>query len=129
MATPRSRSGKGVDARAATLSYYRSKAKAGLPGARGVSGGAGVPREYDGALRRHRGGARRVAQSRHGLRRRCGVVRRRRGACYKAAVDAVRLSCPRGLNDEYVLGHVGILGTLCADGAPDVAASVRAVCA
>ena len=50
-------------------------------------------------------------------------------ACYKAAVDAVRLSCPRGINDEFVLGHVGMLGALCAEGAPDVAASVRSVCA
>ena len=49
--------------------------------------------------------------------------------CYKAAVDAVRLSCPRGISDEFVLGHVGMLGALCADGAPDVAASVRSVCA
>ena len=42
-------------------------------------------------------------------------------ACYKAAVDAVRLSCPRGISDEFVLGHVGMLGALCAEGAPDVA--------
>ena len=46
-------------------------------------------------------------------------------ACYKAAVDAVRLSCPRGISDEFVLGHVGMLGALCAQGVPDVAASVR----
>ena len=50
-------------------------------------------------------------------------------ACYKAAVDAVRLSCPRGISDEFVLGHVGMLGALCADGVPDVAASVRSACA
>ena len=50
-------------------------------------------------------------------------------ACYKAAVDAVRLSCPRGINDEHVLAHLGILASLCAQGAPDVAASVRAACA
>ena len=49
--------------------------------------------------------------------------------CYKAAVDAVRLSCPRGINDEHVMDHLKILASLCAQGAPDVAASVRAACA
>ena len=50
--------------------------------------------------------------------------------CYKAAVDAVRLSCPRGINDEHVMDHLKILAGICAAApASDVAASVRAACA
>ena len=123
---------KGVDARAATLSYYRSKAKAGLPGAREALAAEMVFRaettaRFDAIAAAH-------GTSTGLLYWDDDVVDvasfdDATWDCYKAAVDAVRLSCPRGLNDEYVLGHVGILGTLCAEGAPDVAASVRTACA
>ena len=50
--------------------------------------------------------------------------------CYKAAVDAVRLSCPRGINDEHVMDHLKILAGICAaEPASDVASTVRSVCA
>ena len=120
----------GVDARTATLSYYRSKAKAGLPGAREA---------YLAELAFRAETAARFAA----IAAKCGssatllkgvpvnvaVFTDDVWQCYKDAVDAVRLSCPRGLNDEHVLGHVGMLGALCAQGVPDVAASVRSVCA
>ena len=37
--------------------------------------------------------------------------------CYKAAVDAVRLSCPRGINDEHVMDHLKVLAALCYEDA------------
>ena len=120
----------GVDARTATLSYYRSKAKAGLPGAREA-----YPAEL--AFRAETAARFDAIAAKSG-----SAAMLLKGApvdvagftddvwqCYKDAVDAVRLSCPRGINDEHVLGHVGMLGALCAEGAPDVAASVRAACA
>ncbi len=134
---------KGVDARQATLSYYRSRAKAGLPGAREAYL-AELAFRTETSVRFDA-----IAHA-HGVVVDVDVVHRGRGfdaishpsvavdvesftdetwACYKAAVDAVRLSCPRGISDEFVLGHVGMLGALCAQGAPDVAASVRSVCA
>ena len=120
----------GVDARAATLSYYRSKAKAGLPGAREAylaelafrtetaARFAAIAAAHGASTSLVTGFAVDVASFDDAA-----------WACYKAAVDAVRLSCPRGISDEFVLGHVGMLGALCAEGAPDVAASVRAACA
>ena len=119
---------KGVDARRATLSYYLSKARAGLPGAREAL-------DAELAFRTETTMRFEAIAAAHGTSLVKGVAvdvasfDDKTWACYKAAVDAVRLSCPRGLNDEYVLGHVGILGTLCAEGAPDVAASVRTACA
>ena len=118
----------GVDARDATLSYHRSKAKAGLPGAREA---------YLAELAFRTETATRFAAiaAAHGTSLVKGVAvdvasfNDATWACYKAAVDAVRLSCPRGISDEFVLGHVGMLGALCAEGSPDVAASVRAACA
>ena len=121
----------GVDARTATLSYYRSKAKAGLPGAREA---------YLAELAfRTETAARFVAiAAAHGIDASLlwGVdavdvasFTDETWACYKAAVNAVRLSCPRGISDEFVLGYVGMLGALCAEGAPDVASTVRAACA
>ena len=120
----------GVDARTATLSYYRSKAKAGLPGAREaylaeLAFRANMTARFD-AIAAKCGSSATLLK---------GVPVDVAGftddvwQCYKDAVDAVRLSCPRGLNDEHVLGHVGMLGALCADGAPDVASTVRSVCA
>ena len=120
----------GVDARTATLSYLRSKAKHGLPGAREALDAEVVFRaettaRFDAIAAAHGASA--------GLLK--GVPVDVSGftddvwQCYKDAVDAVRLSCPRGISDEFVLGHVGMLGALCAQGAPDVAASVRSVCA
>ena len=122
----------GVDARAATLAYYRSKAKAGLPGAREA---------YAAELAfRAETAARFVAiAAAHGASARFLVTgvdvdvasfTDETWDCYKAAVDAVRLSCPRGINDELVLGNLKILAGLCAAApASDVAASVRSVCA
>ena len=120
----------GVDARTATLSYLGSKAKHGLPGAREA---------YLAELAfRTETEERFVAiAAAHGIDASLlwGVAVDVSGftddvwQCYKAAVDAVRLSCPRGINDEHVLGHVGMLGALCAEGSPDVAASVRSACA
>ena len=121
----------GVDARAATLSYYRSKAKAGLPGAREA---------YLAELAfRTETEERFVAiAAAHGIDASLlwGVAvdisafTDETWGCYKAAVDAVRLSCPRGINDELVLGNLKILAGLCAAApASDVAASVRSVCA
>ena len=124
---------KGVDARRATLSYYQSKAKAGLPGAREALAAEMVFRaettaRFDAIAAAH------VhvhfdASLLMGIDVDVASFTDETWDCYKAAVDAVRLSCPRGISDEYVLGHVGMLGALCAAGAPDVAASVRAACA
>ena len=121
----------GVDARDATLSYHRSKAKAGLPGAREaylaeLAFRAETAARFDAIAAAHGAST--------GLLYWTWTVDvasfdDATWACYKAAVDAVRLSCPRGISDEFVLGHVGMLGALCAEGAPDVAASVRSVCA
>ena len=123
---------KGVDARRATLSYYLSKARAGLPGAREALDAELEFRtetflRFEAIVRAHN-----FQQA--GLL--WGVVAVDISAftdetwdCYKAAVDAVRLSCPRGISDEFVLGHVGMLGALCAEGEPDVASTVRAACA
>ena len=122
----------GVDARAATLSYYRSKAKAGLPGAREALAAELAFRtettvRFDAIVRAHGIDASLL----------WGVVAvdisaftDETWACYKAAVDAVRLSCPRGINDEHVMDHLKILAGICAAApASDVAASVRSVCA
>ena len=119
---------KGVDARAATLSYLSSKAKHGLPGAREaylaeIAFRAETTARFDAIAAAH-------GTSTGLLYWDDDVVDvasfdDETWDCYKAAVDAVRLSCPRGISDEFVLGHVGMLGALCAEGAPDVAASVR----
>ena len=123
---------KGVDARTATLSYLRSKAKHGLPGAREALAAemafrAETTARFDAIAAAH-------GTSTGLLYWDDDVVDvasfdDETWDCYKAAVDAVRLSCPRGISDEHVLGHVGMLGALCAQGVPDVAASVRSVCA
>jgi hypothetical protein len=122
----------GVDARAATLSYYRSKAKAGLPGAREALDAELAFRTE--TTMRFEAITRAYNFQQAGLL--WGVVAvdvasfdDQTWDCYKAAVDAVRLSCPRGINDEHVMDHLKILASLCAQGAPDVAASVRAACA
>ena len=120
----------GVDARAATLSYYRSKAKAGLPGAREaylaeLAFRTETAARFVAIAAAHGASASLVT----GFAVDVASFDDATWACYKAAVDAVRLSCPRGISDEFVLGHVGMLGALCAEGAPDVAASVRSVCA
>ena len=123
---------KGVDARTATLSYLRSKVKHGLPGAREaylaeLAFRAETTARFDAIAAAH-------GTSTDLLYWDDDVVdvvsfTDETWDCYKAAVDAVRLSCPRGISDEFVLGYVGMLGALCAQGAPDVAASVRAACA
>ena len=123
---------KGVDARRATLSYYLSKARAGLPGARKALDAELTFRmettvRFDAIVRAHGIDASLL----------WGVVAvdvasftDETWACYKAAVDAVRLSCPRGINDEHVMDHLKILAGICwAEPASDVAASVRAACA
>ena len=123
---------KGVDARRATLSYYQSKAKAGLPGAREALLAEIAFRQettvrFDWIVHAHGIDASLL----------WGVVAvdvasftDETWACYKAAVDAVRLSCPRGINDEHVMDHLKILAGICwAEPASDVAASVRAACA
>ena len=120
----------GVDARAATLSYLRSKAKHGLPGAREALAAelafrAETAARFVAIAAAHGASASLVK----GVTVDVASFDDEMWACYKAAVDAVRLSCPRGISDEFVLGHVGMLGALCADGVPDVAASVRSVCA
>ena len=120
----------GVDARQATLSYYRSKAKAGLPGAHEaylaeLAFRAETAARFAAIAAAHGASASLVT----GFAVDVASFDDATWACYKAAVDAVRLSCPRGISDEFVLGHVGMLGALCAEGAPDVAASVRSVCA
>ena len=122
----------GVDARTATLSYYRSKAKAGLPGAREALLAEIAFRQettvrFDWIVHAHGIDASLL----------WGVVAVDVASftdetwdCYKAAVDAVRLSCPRGINDEHVMDHLKILAGICAaEPASDVAASVRAACA
>ena len=124
---------KGVDARRATLSYYLSKARAGLPGAREALDAELAFRtetflRFEAITHAHN-----FQQA--GLL--WGVVAvdisaftDETWACYKAAVDAVRLSCPRGINDEHVMDHLKILAGICeAEPASDVAASVRAACA
>ena len=124
---------KGVDARRATLSYYQSKAKAGLPGAREALAAELAFRtettwRFDAIAHAHGG---------IDVSLLWGVVAVDISAftdetwdCYKAAVDAVRLSCPRGINDEHVMDHLKILAGICwAEPASDVAASVRAACA
>ena len=123
---------KGVDARRATLSYYLSKARAGLPGARKALDAELTFRmettvRFDAIVRAHGIDASLL----------WGVVAvdvasftDETWECYKAAVDAVRLSCPRGINDEHVMDHLKILAGICAaEPASDVAASVRAACA
>ena len=120
----------GVDARAATLAYYRSKAKAGLPGAREALAAelafrAETAARFVAIAAAHGASASLVT----GFAVDVASFDDATWACYKAAVDTVRLSCPRGISDEFVLGHVGMLGALCAEGVPDVAASVRSVCA
>ena len=121
----------GVDARQATLSYYRSKAKAGLPGAREaylaeLAFRTETTARFDAIAAAHGASA--------GLLK--GVPVDVAGftddvwQCYKAAVDAVRLSCPRGINDEHVMDHLKILAGICAaEPASDVASTVRSVCA
>ena len=120
----------GVDARAATLAYYRSKAKAGLPGAREALAAelafrAETAARFVAIAAAHGASASLVT----GFAVDVASFDDATWACYKAAVDAVRLSCPRGISDEFVLGQVGMLGALCAQGVPDVAASVRSACA
>ena len=123
---------KGVDARRATLSYYLSKARAGLPGARKALDAELTFRmettvRFDAIVRAHGIDASLL----------WGVVAvdvasftDETWECYKAAVDAVRLSCPRGINDEHVMDHLKILAGICAaEPASDVASTVRSVCA
>ena len=51
-------------------------------------------------------------------------------ACYGDAIEAVRTACPRGIDDEHVLGHLKVLAALCyADAGADVAGTVAAACA
>ena len=120
-----------IEARAATLSYYRSKAKAGLPGAREaylaeLAFRTETTARFDAIAHAH------GIEFSHPSVVAVDVASftDEMWACYKAAVDAVRLSCPRGINDEHVMDHLKILAGICA-GAPasDVAASVRAACA
>ena len=122
---------KGVDARRATLSYYLSKARAGVPGARKALD-AELAFRTETTMRFDA-----IAHA-HGIEfSHPSVVAvdvasftDEMWACYKAAVDAVRLSCPRGINDEHVMDHLKILAGICAAApASDVAASVRSVCA
>ena len=121
----------GYDARAATLAYYRFKANAGLPGAREaylaeLAFRAETTARFDAIAHAH------GIEFSHPSVVAVDVASftDETWDCYKAAVDAVRLSCPRGINDEHVMDHLKILAGICA-GAPasDVAASVRAACA
>ena len=122
---------KGVDGRRATLSYYQSKAKAGLPGAREALAAEMVFRaettaRFDAIAAAHGASASLVK----GVTVDVASFDDETWDCYKAAVDAVRLSCPRGINDEHVMDHLKILAGICSVApASDVAASVRAVCA
>ena len=124
---------KGVDARRATLSYYISKARAGLPGAREALAAEMVFRAETTARFE-------AIAAAHGTS--TGLLYwdddvvdvasfdDETWDCYKAAVDAVRLSCPRGINDEHVMDHLKILAGICAAApASDVASTVRTVCA
>ena len=124
---------KGVDARTATLSYLRSEVKHGLPGAREaylaeLAFRAETTARFDAIAAAH-------GTSTGLLYWDDDVVDvasfdDETWDCYKAAVDAVRLSCPRGINDEHVMDHLKILAGICAAApASDVAASVRSVCA
>lgn len=120
----------GVDSRTATLAYLRSKVKRGLPGARTaylaeLAFRAATVARFDAIAAKYGSSAKLLK----GVAVDVAAFDDDVWACYKSAVDAVRLSCSRGLNDEHVLGHVGMLGSLCADGAAEVAATVRAVCA
>ena len=121
----------GVDARTATLSYLRSKAKHGLPGAREALAAEMVFRaemtaRFDAIAAAHGASASLVK----GVTVDVASFDDETWDCYKAAVDAVRLSCPRGINDEHVMDHLKILAGICAaEPASDVAASVRAACA
>ena len=121
----------GVDARTATLSYLRSKAKHGLPGAREAYL-AELAFRTETSVRFDA-----IAHA-HGIEfSHPSVVAVDVASftdetwdCYKAAVDAVRLSCPRGINDEHVMDHLKILAGICAAApASDVASTVRTVCA
>ena len=122
---------KGVDARRATLSYYLSKARAGVPGARKALD-AELAFRTETTMRFDA-----IAHA-HGIEfSHPSVVAvdvasftDEMWACYKAAVDAVRLSCPRGINDEHVMDHLKILAGICSVApASDVASTVRSVCA
>ena len=122
---------KGVDARRATLSYYLSKARAGVPGARKALD-AELAFRTETTMRFDA-----IAHA-HGIEfSHPSVVAVDVASftdemwdCYKAAVDAVRLSCPRGINDEHVMDHLKILAGICAaEPASDVASTVRSVCA
>ena len=120
-----------IDARAATLSYYRSKAKAGLPGAREaylaeLAFRTETTARFDAIAHAH------GIEFSHPSVVAVDVASftDEMWACYKAAVDAVRLSCPRGINDEHVMDHLKILAGICAaEPASDVASTVRSVCA
>ena len=124
---------KGVDARRATLSYYLSKARAGVPGACKAL-------DAELAFRTETTTRFDAIAAAHGTS--TGLLYwdddvvdvasfdDEMWACYKAAVDAVRLSCPRGINDEHVMDHLKILAGICAAApASDVASTVRAACA
>ena len=124
---------KGVDARRATLSYYISKARAGLPGAREAL-------DAELAFRTETTARFDAIAAAHGTS--TGLLYwdddvvdvasfdDETWDCYKAAVDAMRLSCPRGINDEHVMDHLKILAGICAAApASDVASTVRSVCA
>ena len=110
VATPRPRSAR-ASTRAATLSYYRSRAKAGLPGARGRAGGAAfranMTARFDAIAAKC--GARDAPQGRPRGRR---GVQRRRVAVLQGCGGRRAPVVPRGINDEHVLGHVGMLGAL-----------------
>ena len=121
----------GVDARTATLSYLRSKTKHGLPGAREaylaeLAFRAETTARFDAIAHAH------GIEFSHPSVVAVDVASftDETWDCYKAAVDAVRLSCPRGINDEHVMDHLKILAGICAaEPASDVASTVRSVCA
>ena len=91
---------------------------------------ASVPPNWPSALRRRRAlspSRRRTAAVSARASPRRGFVHDATWACCCGGRRAPVVP-PRHL-DEFVLGHVGMLGALCADGVPDAAASVRSACA
>ena len=127
-----------VSSRDATLSFLEARLLAATGG--GALGDA--QSAYDAELAARAATAGRFArvsaahgETLHGLLERgaktdVGAFSDAHWACYGDAIEAVRTACPRGIDDEHVLGHLKVLAALCyADAGADVAGTVAAACA
>lgn len=127
-----------VSSRDATLSFLEAR----LLAARGDDALGDARSAYDAELAARAATAGRFArvsaahgETLHGLLERgaktdVGAFSDAHWACYGDAIEAVRTACPRGIDDEHVLGHLKVLAALCyADAGADVAGAVAAACA